>query len=133
MGFRFRKGVKLAPGVRLNLSKSGTSFSFGGRGATVNVRGRRVRTTLGIPGTGLSYVSQKTFGSKARNRVNTHAPDWDQLPVPPMQKTGPGAGAILAILVVVCAGLAVLLANGWLGGALTSVAAFAIVIWLLKR
>lgn len=34
---RFRKSVKIMPGVRLNLSKSGGSTSIGGRGATVNV------------------------------------------------------------------------------------------------
>lgn len=60
MGFRFRKSFKIIPGVRVNLSKSGTSWSFGGRGATVNVKGRRIRGTVGIPGTGLSYSEQVT-------------------------------------------------------------------------
>lgn len=58
MGFRFRKSVKIAPGIKLNLSKSGGSLSIGGRGATVNISSRGVRSTYSIPGTGLSYVTQ---------------------------------------------------------------------------
>lgn len=55
MGFRFRKSVRIMPGVRLNLSKSGISTSLGGNGATMNIGSRGTRTTVGVPGTGLSY------------------------------------------------------------------------------
>jgi hypothetical protein len=55
MGFRFRKSIKLLPGVRLNLSKSGVSASLGRPGATVNIGNKGTRGTVGIPGTGLSY------------------------------------------------------------------------------
>jgi len=55
MPLRFRRSVKIAPGMRLNFSGSGTSLSVGGRGATVNFSKRGTRATLGIPGTGLSY------------------------------------------------------------------------------
>lgn len=56
MGIRFRKSIKLAPGVRLNISKSGVSTSLGVPGATVNVKpGRKARATVGLPGTGISY------------------------------------------------------------------------------
>ncbi len=54
MAIRFRKSMKIAPGVRVNLSKSGVSTSVGGRGARVNVSKRGTRTTLSAPGTGLS-------------------------------------------------------------------------------
>ena len=56
MAFRFQKRIRIFPGVYLNLSKSGVSFSLGGHGATVNMGadGRR-RVTFGIPGTGMSY------------------------------------------------------------------------------
>lgn len=57
MGFRFRKIIRLAPGVRLNLSKSGGSVSLGGRGVTVNFGKKGARGTLGLPGSGLSYSS----------------------------------------------------------------------------
>jgi hypothetical protein len=56
MGFRFRKRVKIAPGLALNLSKSGPSLSIGGHGATMNIGRRGARATLGIPGSGLSWT-----------------------------------------------------------------------------
>ncbi len=62
MGIRFRRSFKIAPGVRINLSKSGVSTSLGRRGMTVNLRGRKVTTTVGIPGSGLSYRSSSTIG-----------------------------------------------------------------------
>jgi uncharacterized protein DUF4236 len=58
MGWRFHKSVKIAPGVRLNLSKRGPGLSFGGRGMRYSVGPGGRRTTVGIPGTGLSYVKQ---------------------------------------------------------------------------
>ena len=66
MGFRFQKRIKIAPGVRLNLSKSGVSVSSGIRGATVNFSRRGTRATLGLPGTGLSYSTK--IGSKRRSK-----------------------------------------------------------------
>lgn len=62
MGFRFRKSFKIAPGIRLNLSKSGVSTSIGGKGATVNVSKRGVRSTVGIPGSGISYSTSTRSG-----------------------------------------------------------------------
>jgi hypothetical protein len=67
MGFRYRKSIKIVPGVRLNLSKSGISTSVGARGATVNIGRGRVRTTVGVPGTGLSYTASTSVASKSRN------------------------------------------------------------------
>lgn len=65
MAFRFQKRIKIAPGVRLNVSKSGVSTSLGGRGGTVNLSSKGVRTTVGIPGTGLSW-SRQTGWSDAK-------------------------------------------------------------------
>ena len=57
MGFRFRRSIKILPGIRVNLGKHSTSISVGGRGAHVTLRsGRTARTTAGIPGSGLSYT-----------------------------------------------------------------------------
>lgn len=69
MGLRFRKSFKIAPGVKLNLNKNSTSVTFGGRGAhyTINSKGKRT-TTLGIPGTGISY-SQTTGGTKTSKKA----------------------------------------------------------------
>ena len=77
MGFRFFRRIKLAPGVSLNLSKSGPSVSFGPRGAKITVGGSQgTRATAGIPGTGIYYTKTvgKGSGSPARSRV----------PAPPM-------------------------------------------------
>lgn len=57
MGFRFSKRVKILPGVSLNFSKSGVSTSLGPRGAKVTIGHGKVRQTVGIPGTGISYTS----------------------------------------------------------------------------
>jgi hypothetical protein len=62
-GLRFQKRLNLAPGVRINLSKSGASASLGPRGADVNVGANGVTTNAGIPGTGLSY-RQKVGGGQ---------------------------------------------------------------------
>lgn len=38
MGFRFRKSIKLAPGVKLNLGGKSGSVSFGGKGISYNAK-----------------------------------------------------------------------------------------------
>lgn len=57
MGFRFRKSIKIAPGISLNIGKKGISASIGPRGAKVTVGSRGTRATLGIPGTGMSFTA----------------------------------------------------------------------------
>jgi hypothetical protein len=64
MGFRFRRSIKIAPGIRLNVSKSGISATIGTRGATVNIGKRGTRTTVGIPGSGISYSELSKPASK---------------------------------------------------------------------
>jgi hypothetical protein len=54
-GLRFQKRLRILPGLRINLSKSGASASIGPRGADVNIGRNGVTTNAGIPGTGLSY------------------------------------------------------------------------------
>jgi hypothetical protein len=57
MGFRFQKRIRIFKGLtlNLNLSKSGTSWTVGGPGASVNLKDGKATGTVGIPGTGLSY------------------------------------------------------------------------------
>ena len=62
MGWRFRRTIRILPGVRLNLSKSGVSTSLGGPGATVNLGKRGARATFGLPGTGISYSTKLGAG-----------------------------------------------------------------------
>lgn len=54
MAFRIRKSFKIAPGIKINVSKSGLSTSLAGKGATVNLSKRGTRVTTGIPGTRIS-------------------------------------------------------------------------------
>lgn len=62
MGFRFQKRIKVLPGITVNLSKSGVSTSIGTRGARVTLGHGKRRTTLGIPGTGISHTEVTSFG-----------------------------------------------------------------------
>ncbi len=60
MAVRFWRRVKIAPGLTLNLSKSGGSLSFGQRGAKYTVGPRGRRSTVGVPGTGLFYTQTES-------------------------------------------------------------------------
>lgn len=65
MGIFFRKSVKIAPGVRLNFGKRGTSVSIGPRGAKVNFSKRGTYLNTSIPGSGI-YMREKISGGKHR-------------------------------------------------------------------
>ncbi|QOY36017.1 DUF4236 domain-containing protein [Anaerobacillus isosaccharinicus] len=64
MSFRFQKRVKVAPGIRLNISKRGVSTSVGRRGGSVTLGRRGLYGNVGLPGSGLSYRTKldKTTG-----------------------------------------------------------------------
>jgi hypothetical protein len=79
MGFRFSRRIKILPGVTVNLSRSGVSTSIGVRGAHITVGHGKVRETVGLPGTGLSYT-----------RVDgTHAEAPGAAPAPGLRKHWP--------------------------------------------
>ena len=74
MGLNFRKSISLGKGLKLNLSKSGPSVSFGKSGfrQSVNLKGQ-ARTTVGIPGTGIYYTKNtnvKNVVSGLTGKVN---------------------------------------------------------------
>jgi hypothetical protein len=73
VGFRFRKSVKLLPGIRLNVGLGGASLSLGGRGATLNLSSRGARATVGVPGTGLSYSTKLTGPASSTRRRTTRS------------------------------------------------------------
>src|SRR6266498_5339308 len=72
MSWRFRKSVKLFPGVRLNFSRSGISTTIGVRGASVNLGSRGAYLNTGIPGTGL-YQRRKLSGASSEKGQSIHA------------------------------------------------------------
>jgi tetratricopeptide (TPR) repeat protein len=63
MGVRFRRSIKIAPGVRLNFTKTGIGATFSGKGARYSVHSSGRRTVgVGLPGTGTYY--QKSAGGR---------------------------------------------------------------------
>ncbi|MBK3799328.1 DUF4236 domain-containing protein [Azospirillum brasilense] len=66
MSVRFRKSIRLFPGVRLNLSGGRVSTTIGIPGASLNLGlDGQAHMTLGIPGTGLSYRARITAPPQA--------------------------------------------------------------------
>lgn len=68
MAFRFRRRVRLMPGVHLNFSSGGVSVSAGVRGASVTAGRRGIHANTGIPGTGLSW-RRRLDAPKPRDKV----------------------------------------------------------------
>lgn len=68
MAWRYRRRIKIAPGVHLNVSKKGFSTTIGVRGASVNFGRNGTYVNTGIPGTGF-YNRQKISGS-TKNKKN---------------------------------------------------------------
>jgi hypothetical protein len=85
MGFRFHRTIRVLPGLRLNLSKSGASVSVGRRGAWFTVGPKGTRATVGLPGTGISYTTSSNRHTSERpaephteDEVRAH-PAWGWL------------------------------------------------------
>jgi hypothetical protein len=57
---RFRKSIKIASGIKINLSKSGISSTIGGKGLSVNVGAKGAYLNTGIPGTGINDRAKLT-------------------------------------------------------------------------
>jgi hypothetical protein len=81
MGLRFRRTMQIIPGLRLNLSRSGPSMSFGSRGFHYTVGMKRTRTTVGIPGSGLSldqlqtiFIWTRLIGERVRSATAHNGP-----------------------------------------------------------
>jgi len=62
MAWRFRRRIKIIPGVHLNFSKSGISTSIGARGASLTFGKAGTYLNTSIPGTGI-YNRQKLYKS----------------------------------------------------------------------
>ena len=85
MAWRFRKSFKIAPGVRLNVSKKGLGVSAGVKGARVGIGpGGRTYTSTSIPGLGL-YSINYSNGSRSRAASST---------------SPAGVGCLLAVVLV---------------------------------
>lgn len=91
MGWRFRKSVKIVPGVRLNIGKRGASLSVGVKGATVNFSSKGTRYSLGIPGTGISY-------SELVKKKNTHK---DKISIRPKNSSTVFGNVVLFVITLI--------------------------------
>jgi hypothetical protein len=88
MSLRFRRSVKLFPGVRVNLGLHGAGLSVGPRGLHVGVNRRGMYTSAGIPGTGIYAVHHiRTDGEHP-------------------QVSGSGGGLLLVLFIVILMAIA---------------------------
>ena len=62
MGWRYRKRIKILPGIHINISKSGISTNVGVKGASVTFGPKGTYVNTGLPGSGL-YRRDRLSGS----------------------------------------------------------------------
>lgn len=98
MGLRFRRSVRLFPGVRLNFSRSGISTTIGVRGAGITLGPHGAYANVGLPGTGLSYRTRITPAPESHQNLqlpdSSQTPEIAPLPVsPPFLPTSGQPGA----------------------------------------
>ena len=83
MPFRFRRSVRFGP-LRFNFAKSGlSSISMGGPGASFNItisRSGALSTTVGLPGTGLSWSVEQSPEANQPNPARLPAGPAEGLP-----------------------------------------------------
>lgn len=93
MSWRFRRSMKIMPGVRLNFNKDSIGMSFGVTGAryTINSKGRRT-VSAGFPGTGLYNV--ETLSSGRTSRSSRSQETYEEAPTP--SRSGPPAPGFFA-------------------------------------
>ena len=99
MGLRFRKAIRLAPGLKLNITKHGlSSLSVGGKGLTYNIGKKGARTTGGLPGSGLSYSEYSAYNKgKTEQVIDPETGEITERPV----ASGPSWGIILLIALAI--------------------------------
>ena len=74
MALRFRKSFKIAPGIKLNVSKRGLGMSAGVKGARIGVNSKGTYSSYSIPGTGISsfeYHKSPTTKTSGQNVTST--------------------------------------------------------------
>lgn len=70
MGWRFRKSIKILPGIRMNIGKKSVGVSIGSKYGGISYNSRTgARRRFSIPGTGISY-SEKVQTAPEKIRAN---------------------------------------------------------------
>jgi hypothetical protein len=72
MGLRFFRRVRLFPGLRVNLSRSGASVSIGGRGGWLTFGPAGIRTTVGGLGSGIYWTTITPWRRLAAHPLVAH-------------------------------------------------------------
>jgi hypothetical protein len=101
MPIRFQRRIKILPGLRLNVSKTGISWTVGARGTSVTARDGKLTSNLGLPGTGLAY----------RKRLNREDAETEK-PERSVSQSSSGPPFWLLLVVVLCVGIFIGLAVG---------------------
>ena len=70
MGWRFRKRIKIFPGIHINISKRGVSANVGVKGANISFGPDGTYVNTGLPGTGL-YRRDRVSGSSDNTQPST--------------------------------------------------------------
>lgn len=119
MAMRFRRSMKVAPGVKVNFNKKSVGVTVGGKGYhySVNSSGKKT-TSFGIPGTGVSFVN---VSSKKRQRGGGSAEPR------PMSKGIYTTILIVAILWTIALGLPLLTIAPVVGVVIIAVGVFFVV------
>jgi Protein of unknown function (DUF4236) len=83
MPLRFYRRIYTGRHMRMNLSRRGVSYSFGGRGLWLTVSARHTRASVGLPGSGLYWYQQRRLPPPANDNVTLlsllprpHRYDW---------------------------------------------------------
>ncbi|MBO5619542.1 MAG: DUF4236 domain-containing protein [Paludibacteraceae bacterium] len=71
MTFRFRRRIKVAPGIHLNIGKNGASTSIGTHGMSITTGSRGTYLNTSIPGTGM-YNRQKIGNNSPSQNISNN-------------------------------------------------------------
>lgn len=109
MSLRFRKSIGLGHGVKLNIGKKGVGISAGVKGARVSINSNgRKTTSVGIPGTGMSYVKSEKIGAQKKTGGTSpnQSENQDLFPgnnnTPPSKKKPGCLAIVIGIIAVLC-------------------------------
>lgn len=101
MAWQYRKRVKVAPGVYMNITKNGISTSVGVRGASMTFGKNGTYLNTGIPGTG--FYKRQRIGGPATPRVSYSHPST---PTVHSKSTYTFTGVLCACAAIACLALA---------------------------
>ncbi len=102
MGLNYHKSVKIDDNTKLNINKNSASVSVGKKGVrhTVSTSGRRT-TTIGLPGTGLSYT-MTSGGKSGKKKKQTAAQRKRSRTVKTAVSVICSVVAIIFVIIAVC-------------------------------